>query len=261
MNCVSIFEQLDCVRPNSADLALPEFADARAHLEVCSSCRTEFARRQRFDSAVAEVMQSVPVPATHAANLLETLAAAKSMPVAAPSESGSKPQRSRRWRIVALTACMLVVLGVVFWPTSSNELAVGEVLARLTINESQLDRFDGAFNPPKPFEWSAISVDSRAFGQDLDGRKGHEAMLRRFQFDTHRGHVVQGVLVAIPAKRISPPPAADRFAIASPRYPSFEGQPFAVVAWQEGQWVYLCLIPNQPGDLELLQRSTHGTAA
>lgn len=260
MNCASILEQLDCVRPHSNDLSLPEFAEARAHLDACAACRDEFARRQRFDSAVVDVMQNVPVPTEYVASLIAKLATDARLlaPATANSET---PVRSRRWRVVVLTACLLVVLGVVFWPSHSNELAVGEVLARLTINESRLERFDGSFKAPLPFEWSAISIDSRAFGQDLDGVSGHEVVMQRFQFETRRGHVVQGMLVTLPAKRVSPPPAADRFATASPRYPTFEGQPFAAVAWQEGQWIYLCLIPNQPGDLELLQRSTQGTAA
>lgn len=261
MNCDLILEQLDCVRPNSSDLALPEFADARAHLEACRSCRTEFEQRQRFDSAVIDVMHRVPVPTEHAAKLLKTLAQTSDHAVILVPEGSPQVVRTRRWLTVALVACLLLMLGVVFWPQPTKLLPVGELLARLTLNQSRLTQFDGSFVAPQPFEWGAINIDKQGLGQDVDGAAGHDVLLRRFHFDSRRGHSVQGVLVTVPAHRVSPPPAADRFATASPRYRTYEGQPFAAVAWQEGQWVYICLIPNNPGDLELLQRSTQATAA
>lgn len=261
MNCDLVLAQLDCVRPNSSDLLLPEFADARAHLGICSGCRTEFARRQRFDSAVADLMHHVPISTAHAAKLLETLARTSDDALVLAPELTPKVVRSRRWLTFALVACLLLMLGVVFWPKPTNQLPVGELLARLTLNQSQLAQFDRGFESPQPFEWGAINIDGQGQGQDIDGTPGHDVLLRRFHFDSRRGHVVQGVLVSLPAHRVSPSPAADRFATASPRYRTYEGQPFAAVAWQEGPWVYICLVPNHPGDLELLQRSTQATAA
>ena len=135
------------------------------------------------------------------------------------------------------------------------------VLDRLSVDVTKLSRYDGKVTPPKPFEWSAINVFGDVRGQDLDGTPGHDAAVRLFQFDTRRGHIVQGLLISMPAQRVSPPPAASRFSVASPRYPSIGEQRFAAVTWQEGDWVYFCLIPDNPGDLELLQRSTQGVAA
>ena len=77
MDCSNILEILDCVRPNSGDLDLPDFDEARAHLTECESCRGEFESRQQFDRAVATVAQDVPVPneAALKESLLSVLAA------------------------------------------------------------------------------------------------------------------------------------------------------------------------------------------
>lgn len=257
MNCETTLEQLDCVRPHSDDLALPEFADARAHLELCDACRSEFERRQRIDSAIANVMHEVTVPDDQPVKLLAQLETA----AVAPGANGTRSKRATLWRAVALSLSLGLLVAVAMWPRTSDQLAVDEVLTRLSIDVTKLSRYDGKVAPPKPFEWSAISVLGDVRGQDLDGTPGHDAAVRLFQFDSRRGHIVQGLLITLPAQRVSPAPAASRFNVASPRYPSIGEQRFAAVAWQEGDWVYICLIPDNPGDLELLQRSTQGMAA
>ena len=72
MDCHKALEFLDCIRPKSDDLELPEFAEARAHVESCESCQQEFASRQEFDAAIAAVVQEVAVPESLRAELLSS---------------------------------------------------------------------------------------------------------------------------------------------------------------------------------------------
>lgn len=59
MDCQTALELLDCVRPDSDDLQGVEFAEVRAHLQICPACEQEFARRQQFDRAVVATLSSV----------------------------------------------------------------------------------------------------------------------------------------------------------------------------------------------------------
>lgn len=261
MNCTSTLELLDCVRPNSADLELPEFVEARAHLEQCEECRVEFARRQKWDAAITQVMHQVDVPQDQPAKLLAVLDATNLSANVAATDASKPARRFRHGRMAALAMCLALLVAYVCWPRNSDKLSIGEVLARVSVDFSRLSTFDGRFSLSRPLDWSHITLQDKSFGQDLDGLPGDEVALRLFRYEARRGHVIQGVLLTMSADRVSPPPASDRFLEASPRYPSIGDQRFVAVAWQESGRVFICLIPDHPGDLELLQRAAHSSAA
>lgn len=70
MECQTALEQLECVRPDSDDLDLPELAEARLHLQSCDSCAEKFTAMQVFDRSVSSVAVDVEVPDWLRASLL-----------------------------------------------------------------------------------------------------------------------------------------------------------------------------------------------
>ncbi len=262
MDCSSILELLDCVRSGSDDLALPAFDAARAHLETCSACQQEFATRQRFDAQVVASLHQVPVPGHLRANLLAVVAA---QPLAATLASESPATSRRAWlKRTGLTAAVALILVVAFFPKAESQYAVDELISQLSVDGSHASSFDGKFVAQVPSEWagrSALQFRSDVIGQDVDGRPGHDVALRDFSFVVRRGAPIQGSLAIIPSRRISALPTATSFTLASPSYPMIGHQRFVAVAWQESDFVYVCLIPANPAHLEMLQRALQGESA
>jgi hypothetical protein len=272
MDCQTALELLDCVRPDSGDLELPEFADARAHLDECVSCRSEFDRRQQFDAEVARVASDLPVPAALRMSLLagfseQVAAFATSEPTEArATDTGAPDDRGvrllRRARLTAsLAACLLVAaVSAVLWRSGPTQFSLAAVQSSLNLNLPKVT-FDGRFPVDLPSSWVSepgLRVSETLSGIDLDDRDGHDAAAAYFAFSVGRGAPVRGVLVAIPAVKIRELPAATSFHRAPVAYP----QPEVVsVAWREGDLVYLCFVSGNTTLLERIQRGMTGAAA
>lgn len=261
MDCSSILELLDCVRSGSDDLSLPAFDAARAHLETCSACQQEFVARQRFDAQVVASLHRVPVPGHLHAQLLVAVA---EQPMVAPQSKAGTASRRTWLKLAGLVAAVAAILIVAFLPPAESQYAVDELISKLSVDDAQVSSFDAAFVAPVPTEWggrNALQFRREVVGQDLDGRPGHDVALRNFSFVARRGAPIQGYLAIVPARRIMKLPAAVNFTLASPSYPMIGNRQFVAVAWQEGDSVYVCLIPANPAHLEMLQRYLQGEPA
>jgi hypothetical protein len=276
MDCTGILEILDCVRPNSGDLDLPEFAEARTHLDGCESCRHEFESRQQFDRAVSAVAQDVEVPAGLQESLLSALSAETADAVHAVTpdeiEEAQKTKRGRlrtRLSLAALVCTAAMALIVTNWPRDPESFSVDLLLGRAEADPEKvllLEEYSGevAAVPRSFFGHHSLGTDKKSYGKDLDEDSTHDIVMTRFKFKA-RGHSsVTGVIVAVPASRITALPTAKSFSGASRLYPSPSASGFgaAAVVWKEGDTVYLCFVPLRYAPaLETLQRELRGVAA
>ena len=272
MDCQTALENLDCVRPDSDDLDLPEMADARAHLESCDACQESFASMQNFDRAVIDVVQDVDVPEGLRSSLLDVsikkaIAAADDTP-AGNNESGAlSAGRSRRRKIQAAVsvACALMI-GVVSWQLQSRPVQFTEdvLLKRLPIDLSGNAKFDTSFEFALPGPWIGnrrVKVAPEILGIDLDDKAGHDAAVAVFRYARSRNAPVAGILVAIPASRIEPWPSSASFAQADSRYIPRAGRELTAAVWREHDTVYVCLVLGSAADLEQIQRNLSTAAA
>ena len=272
MDCQTTLEQLDCVRPNSGDLDLPEFAEARAHLAECAACQAEFDSRQHFDSEVSRVAVDVAVPTSLRMSLLATVAASVAQFAESASEAAQEteprpvtidgPSPLRRVRLIAsLSACLLIAaVSAALLKPGSTELSIATIQSQLNLDLPKVT-FDNSFAVDLPPSWigqPGLRVSETLSGLDLDGRNGHDGAAAYFAFATGRAAPIRGVLVAIPAVRISELPTATVFRRAPVAYPQTG---VVSVAWQEGDLVYLCFVAGDTTLLERLQRGMTGTAA
>lgn len=271
MDCQTALEHLDCVRPNSGDLDLPEFAEARAHLAECAACQAEYDSRQHFDCEVSRIAADVAVPASLRMSLLAAVSDsvadfAESEPDASqeanfrPAADESAPLKRIRL-IASLSACLLIAaVSAALWKPGSTQLSIATIQSELNLNLPKVT-FDDAFPVDLPPSWigqPGLRVSETLSGLDLDDRAGHDGAAAYFAFSAGRVAPIRGVLVAIPADRISELPAATIFRRAPVAYPQTG---VVSVAWQEGDLVYLCFVPGDTRLLERLQRGMTGTAA
>ncbi len=267
MDCLTALELLDCVRPDSGDLELPEFADARAHLAECAVCRAEFDRRQQFDSEVARVASDLPIPTSLRMSLLAGLsgqvaefAGADSVDARPADSRLARPLRRARLA-ASLAACLLIAaVSAALWRSGPTRFSLAMVQSSLDLNLPKVT-FDETFPVDLPSAWMShpgLRVSETLSGIDLDDRPGHDAAAAYFAFSVGRGAPVRGVLVAIPAVRIEKLPAATSFNRAPVAYPQAD---VVSVAWHEGDLVYLCFVSGNTTLLERIQRGMTGAAA
>jgi hypothetical protein len=273
MECQTALENLDCVRPDSDDLDLPEMAAARAHLESCDACQEAFAEMQDFDRAVAGVVQHVDVPAHLRSALLDATAkeiACVPDPVAAETltdevVSPAIGSRRRALRVAVSAACALM-LGVGAWLSQSQpmQFTEAELLQRLPLDLSSTKEFDTGFEFSLPATWvgnGRLRVGREFRGIDLDDAAGHDAAVTIFSYSASRNASIDGILAAIPASRVQPLPNSVSFAQADSRYILKDGRRPVVAVWQERDTVYVCLILGSAADLEQIQRNLSTSAA
>ena len=273
MECQTALENLDCVRPDSDDLDLPEMAAARAHLESCDACQEAFAEMQDYDRAVAGVIQHVDVPA----HLRSALLDAAPEKVASVPDSVDAETRTdevthtafgsrRRALAIAVSAACVLMLGVGEWLRQSQpmQFAEDELLQRLSLDLSSTKEFDTGFEFSLPATWvgnGRLRVGREFRGIDLDDAAGHDAAVTVFSYAASRNTSIDGILAAIPASRVQPPPNSVSFAQADSRYIKKDGRRPVVAVWQEHDTVYVCLILGSAADLEQIQRSLSTSAA
>jgi hypothetical protein len=268
MDCQTALEFLDCVRPDSDDLDLPELADARAHLESCDACQETFAKNQSFDRAVMDVVQDVDVPDGLRSSLLDQSA----RDVSAESDSltvddrrpGANNSRRRTVLRVVSAACLLM-LGAAAWLWQSQpfQFTQRELLDQLPIDLSVTDQFDKGFELALPAPWTVnprLRVGREFRGINLDGKAGHDAAVATFRYSPSRNAPINGILAAIPASRVNPLPESISFAQADAQYISKDGRLVAAV-WRERDTVYVCLVLGSAADLERIQRNLSTAAA
>lgn len=267
MDCDKALEFLDCVRPNSDDLELPDFAEARAHMEDCESCRLEFESRQEFDLAIDAIARDVEVPELLRAGLLtaalvESGGSDETAATARPdADQATDKAPSRRGRLVLGAAAVVcgIVLAVVmqFLPTGPEKFTVADLLQQVDAKSASLVAFDESFEFRFPAGWSeryAHVISTRLDGQDIDGQPGHD--VARLLFLIRRG-AVPGVLVAAPVNRVETPP----FGLSSATV-QYLPNDAASLAWTEGDMVFAVVIARDKVTmLEQLRDVLSGHAA
>ena len=269
MDCQTALEHLDCVRPDSADLDLPEMADARAHLESCESCQEAFAGMQSFDRAVIDVVQDVVVPERLRGLLLDPpvkVAGNDSEDsMADRGNSGAADSRRRKMQLAVSAVCALM-LGVTAWLWQSQPvmLSEAELLQNLPLDLSATGPFDAGFEIALPATWSGNSrlrIGREFRGVDLDDDAGHDAAVTIFSYAPSRNAPINGILAAIPKSRVQPLPSAVSFGQADSRYIQKDGRRPVAAVWQERDTVYVCMVLGSAADLEQIQRSLRTSAA
>lgn len=275
MDCQTALEHLDCVRPDSDDLDLPEMADARAHLESCDACQETFATNQSFDRAVIDVVQDVDVPEGLRSSLLEIsvgktsvespAAADKPTTEVAIEKETAANSRRRKLRIAVSAACALM-LGVGVWLSQPQpvQFTAAKLPELLPIDLSETEKFDSGFELVLPAPWTAnprLRVGREFRGIDLDDDPGHDAAVAIFRYSPSRNAPISGILAAIPASRVAPLPKSSSFALADSRYIQIDGRRPVAAVWRERDTVYVCLVLGSAADLEQIQRNLSTAAA
>lgn len=275
MNCQTALEFLDCARPNSDDLDLPDLADARAHMDSCDDCRREFEERLQFDAAVSAVARDVKVPDGLRTSLLESLAqdsptvdsesAASEQPAQSVGSKEARLEPKRRSRTAAMAgvaACIMLIAATAWlWRSQPEQFTVNDLFQKIELDLSDTSDFDQGFAVRTPMDWTEgarLMVQNELRGLDLDTHSGHDAAAAMFRFSPRRNAPSNGLLVVLPAERVDPLPVAKSFARAAVSYPR---KGIVAVAWQENDRVFVCLFRGNASQLQRMQNALQGMAA
>lgn len=290
LECVSLPAAAgETLRQDDVASDAPEAIAARAHLDECPHCRNAFAAIRKRDRAIATAMRDVPVPDDLRDRLFASLSIAppstatddmsevveqssprgSKLPADSESQSVAAPlvkskairRRSiRRWA-AAVTAIALCVAAVgVWWGNRGPEtfaVADWDDEAALTLADiGGLERFDENFAAFSPAGWSGRISFTDAYGiehpQDsVRSGRPHVAAVYAFRLGSGAA-AVSGVVIAIPKSRFAVPPTATHFDPQAGRYAGAGG--VTVVAWTEGDLVYVCGVRGGPAQLERLKQ-------
>jgi len=280
MDCQTTLEILEVARPDSDDVKQTELAWAQVHLDSCPRCEEAFRNRQALDRRICRLMRDVSVPwdlkhkllqaATDGNGELEQSVRAAGVDVPAGSDAPVTPvavestvaQPRRYWLKGAAVATACLVGGIVAWPwlqPSQNRLQLDELRDEVALKDpAKLPPFDGEFEAVIPEGWSeSVSFTTRTMGFRLDGSGKHLAALYSFTFSSPGRPRVNGLLLVIPKKTIEDPPSATFFGAGSPVYV----RPYATAAWTEGDFVYVCFVPDAGNALKALELALYAAPA
>lgn len=258
MDCQQALDILDSTFPDSNNQSAPEHSAAATHLQECPQCSARFQNRQELDQVIGRVIQDVPVPVDLKRKILDQLASADSTSATASETTiAATPAFSRRHQLrllFSVSAC--VVAGLALWWFSpfgsSSQLTLDELQAELEemkYDLKTLPDFDGHFKASLPSSrWRRLVGSARGFHQESGGK--HLVALHEFRFIGSRGSPVTGILLILKKSLVAEVPPARYFSPSHARY-----EPVPNMAWNQGELVYVCLIPNgDPQSLDLLRQ-------
>jgi hypothetical protein len=194
------------------------------------------------------------------------------VPSIIPAKPLSRPTRRRFLKsMVPLTACLAVALtgffGVVWF--FSPRWTVADVSQSLTeIDFASLQALPdftgggGAAQLPGEPGWEHLKwqCDKQAKGLPLAAN-----MIAVYGFDvrTRQPEPIQGLIAVIPRNRVRNPPSETSLTMAVPTsgYLTARIGESVCVAWQEGDYVYVCLVRGGPDSLSRLQQLLEQPAA
>jgi hypothetical protein len=268
MECETVLDLIELVRPGSDDFAASEFDDARQHVETCESCAAQFAKIQAFDRAVMAL--TADSLSADAIDVLEGLkdringSLAKSTDgVTAPEKSSTKSTRRRVFQS-ACAALLLFVAAVVsfMWDRSPTQFTVAALENRVPFNLRSLDSFEipsdsqnlFAFRLPNAFSANLrLKMDRRRWGQDLDGDDEHDLAVTRFSYGPRGRAPFEGIVASIPLVRVKDAKnLPTSFSQAEIRYAKRAGGLVAIASWRERDRVFICIVIKST-DLETIQ--------
>jgi len=263
--CQTTRQTLDLARPGDPigdEAASAALAEARRHLEGCRSCQVVVRRNEQLDRRIGNVCRDVPVPDDLKNRLLASLAEA-GLTVPSTAGTGETVQSApsaplvprRRWigKLIAAAICLAVSGGGIWFSTHRPlpklnldqwiELAISESLTAdgLPVLTAHAD---GTLPQlPATMKTRYLTEHPR---QLADGR----GAVYFFQFPALRGkRTVEGRLLVIPVRWMTPPPSANAF-LSSPAV--YLG-PFCASIWVEGEFCYVCLVKGGENELHTLQ--------
>lgn len=291
MNCRTALELLECATlcamPAEAsgsersdccadEVAAAEMVAAREHLDGCPRCRDAFHAMQERDRQIARAMRDVLVPEGLRDRLLEALAIRSTDAVQAgpqhpattqPEETPRTLPRRRLFRsAAAIAAAIALATGIGIWWLSRGpeQFTVAEWNADAAMEDEQLaslEPFDNSFGALSPASWAGAPVSfSKPRGIAHPKIEGHVAAAYAFRLQTRGGPPITGIIVAIPKSRISSPPASTRFEFRPPRAYTDAGG-VVMVAWTEGDLVYVCGVRGGAQQAQLLEAALYGPVA
>jgi hypothetical protein len=233
-------ERLDAVRPDSDDLSEPDMAAVRDALARDEALRADARRRQAWDRGIAAALHDVPVPDGLRDRLITRLAPA---PVTAPPPAAPpRPAKLTRRNALGLVAGLAAGLAAaaVYWTVAGPTDPVSVAELQLAAASPGQTPFHGDFEPHLPDAWRRrLAVSERPVG--LLRQRGRDRAAA-WTFSLGR---FTGVLVALPADRVTVPPAAT--SLQSADYDILPGAQTA--AWTDHGVVYVCRFEGHIGDL------------
>jgi hypothetical protein len=252
MDCGTIRQQLDAIRPDSDDRSDAGLREASAHLDRCSHCREVFEARQEFDREVGRQMRDVPLPEGLKERLLAALQAAPPVSPGSREPAARRPSRRRPLRAWPLVAAGLLAAVALGWAVlRPGETPLSLEAARTTVAEQmaneRLDPFDGSFDATVNPTWSGLlKLTPECRGIDVNGSGRHDAAV--YGFSARVGHrPLKGTLVVFATGRISNPPVE-----SAPISSNVFYSPQPGVVCLVGNQVYLCYVEGDRSDLDAL---------
>jgi hypothetical protein len=194
------------------------------------------------------------------------------VPAITPAKPLGRPTRRRFLKsLVPLTTCVAVALagffGVVWY--FSPRVSVDDVSRELTeidfVSLQALPDFTGggkAAQLPREAGWDHLrwQCEKRAKGLPLAASM---SAVYGFDVPTRQPEPIQGLIAIIPRNRVRNPPAETSLTAAVPTggYVTARIGESVCVAWQEGDYVYVCLVRGGPDSLSRLQQALEQPAA
>jgi hypothetical protein len=192
-------------------------------------------------------------------------------PSITPAKPLSRPTRRRFLKsLIPLTASAVALTGFfgVVW-FFSPRWSVAEVSQSLTeidfASLQALPNFTGggkATQLPGEAGWEHLKwqCDKRAKGLPL---AANVIAVYGFDVRTRQPEPIQGLIAVIPRNRVRNPPAETSLTMAVPTsgYLTARIGESVCVAWQEGDYVYVCLVRGGPDSLSRLQQALEQPAA
>jgi hypothetical protein len=271
-------------------------AAAQAHLAGCPACERAMRQRRELDRSIGRVMRNVPVPRGAQHRLLaqlaeleaadaatgasvegtsahaETTGSERDASVVPGAASPLRPTRRRFLKtLVPLSALVLALAGFfgVVWLFSPH-FSVNDVSGALADIDfkslGQLGDFTGssvASGLPSEPGWDHLKWQCDKHPKSLPLASANVIAVYGFELPKSRQPgVVQGLIAVIPRSRVHNPPTADSLATASPSdyLTTARIGESVCVAWQQDDFVYVCLVSG-PDSLSRLQSVLQQPAA
>jgi hypothetical protein len=252
MDCHEALEILDASSAGAWDGEQSLADEARRHLSQCAQCQTAWPQCEQWGRKLAVAMQAVSPPP----HLSERLHAMLPQPTTA-----SLPERTRRWsrRLWGSAALTLVgaVVATLLWPAPQPALRLADLLPAVDADLETLPTFSGRFEPRLPKEWKPFFQLERSYvrgfpaeGQPQAGRVG----LVPFQFPSRGGgQPLHGRLLILTRRQLDGGDVPTTGFSAAPVF--YQSSGAAWLVWVEEDFVYACLVPSGPEDLQQFQKA------
>lgn len=270
-------------------------AEALSHVAECPTCAATRGLRERFDRRIGRTLRDVPLPAGLRNDLLAALAAAETdvpesaadgVPVAngapvAVAEAvatiptadrlvpvATAPAGRRRWlRTLIVGASVLAaagVLGAIGWwrirDAAEPVVDLAEVRRELAARFDELPQAETAglaeTIPLPTYAWPSRAVAFDPTARAWTRPEGRTlGTVYRFEIREPGRAPVSAAILALPADRVLPLPAARHLAATGTEYVMTAEARFATAAWQDGDVVYVCLVRSGGDTLDRLRRA------